>query len=120
MHCPLGFSLLTARLRARAGDFLAPDEVTFAVLLRGYGSKSPPDWVRMDTVLTTMRTKYGLEPTASERRCLLGVGMGGARMHACMRARARAHTHTRAHIHMHTVNTCAHSHTQTHTSIRTH
>jgi hypothetical protein len=48
------------------GDFLQPDEVTFAVLLRGYGSQSPPSWQSIDTVLTTMKNTYGIEPTASE------------------------------------------------------
>ena len=46
-------------------DFLQPDEVAFAVLLRGYGSRNPPDWSSIDTVLTTMRTKFGITPTAS-------------------------------------------------------
>ncbi|KAJ9518776.1 hypothetical protein QJQ45_026039, partial [Haematococcus lacustris] len=48
-------------------DFLQPDEITFAVLLRGYGTRKPADWVKMDSVLTTMRTKYNMEPTASGR-----------------------------------------------------
>lgn len=51
--------------RCSAGDFLQPDEVTFAVLLRGYGALDPPDWVKIDATLTAMRTKYNLEPTAS-------------------------------------------------------
>lgn len=54
-----------------AGDFLTPDEVTFAVLLRGYGNKSPADWTRIDGTLTTMRLKYNIEPTSGEslRHC---------------------------------------------------
>ena len=38
------------------------------MLLRGYGSRSPPDWSRIDVTLTTMRTKFGITPTASEQR----------------------------------------------------
>jgi hypothetical protein len=51
---------------AAAGDFLQPDEITFAVMLRGYGSQSPPDWQKIDSVLTQMKMSYGLEPSASE------------------------------------------------------
>lgn len=49
-----------------AGDFLEPDEVAFAVLLRGYGNANPPNWPRIDSTLTTMQLKYGLPPAASE------------------------------------------------------
>jgi len=50
------------------GDFLQPDEVTFAVMLRGYGSQNPPEWQKIDAVLTQMKATFGLEPTASENR----------------------------------------------------
>lgn len=56
--------LYSCVLPAPKGDFLEPDEVTFAVLLRGYGARSPPDWQRIDACLTTMKTKYGIEATA--------------------------------------------------------
>ncbi|KAG2430766.1 hypothetical protein HYH02_013605 [Chlamydomonas schloesseri] len=55
------------------GEFLQPDEVTFAVLLRGYGATNPPDWPRIDATLTTMRMKYGIEPTALSFNALLEV-----------------------------------------------
>lgn len=55
------------------GDFLEPDEVAFAVLLRGYGSLNPPDWVRIDAALNTMRTKYKIEPSATSYNALLEV-----------------------------------------------
>ncbi|KXZ55042.1 hypothetical protein GPECTOR_3g201 [Gonium pectorale] len=55
------------------GEFLTPDEVSFAVLLRGYGALNPPDWQRIDTTLTTMRVKYGIEPTAVSFNALLEV-----------------------------------------------
>lgn len=50
-----------------AGDFLQPDEVTFAVMLRGYGNQNPPDWQKIDSVLTQMKMTYGLEPSASKQ-----------------------------------------------------
>lgn len=55
------------------GDFLQPDEVTFTVLLRGYGALDPPDWVKIDTTLTTMRMKYSIQPTATAFNALLDV-----------------------------------------------
>ena len=67
-----------------AGDFLQPDEVTFTVLLRGYGALDPPDWVKIDTTLTTMRMKYGIQPTASE----LGPGSPPHTGHAARNMRA--------------------------------
>jgi hypothetical protein len=51
---------------AFAEDFLQPDEITFAVLLRGYGSQNPPAWQSIDSVLTSMKNTYGIEPTASK------------------------------------------------------
>lgn len=61
-----------------AADFLQPDEVTFAVLLRGYGSQSPPAWQSIDTVLTTMKNTYGIEPTASKWQRASRSGLWGA------------------------------------------
>ncbi|GIL55601.1 hypothetical protein Vafri_11147 [Volvox africanus] len=55
------------------GEFLTPDEVSFAVLLRGYGLLNPPDWPRIDATLTTMRAKYGIEPTAVSFNVLLEI-----------------------------------------------
>ncbi|GAX76186.1 hypothetical protein CEUSTIGMA_g3630.t1 [Chlamydomonas eustigma] len=55
------------------GEFLIPDEVTFAVLLRGYGNRSPPDWPRIDATLSTMRNKFGISPTATSFNPLLEV-----------------------------------------------
>jgi hypothetical protein len=48
------------------GGFLEPDEVTFAVLLRGYGAQTPPAWPSIDTCLTQMKNKHSIQPTASE------------------------------------------------------
>lgn len=56
-----------------ADSFLQPDEVTFAVLLRGYGGSDPPAWVKIDATLTRMRQQYDIVPTASESGlCVLG------------------------------------------------
>ncbi|KAF8072794.1 hypothetical protein HT031_000454 [Scenedesmus sp. PABB004] len=55
------------------GDFLQPDEVTFAVMLRGYGGQSPPDWARLDAVLSQMKVTYGLDPTSTSYNALLDV-----------------------------------------------
>ena len=52
------------------GSFLQPDEVSFAVLLRGYGMK--PDWVKIDKTLTEMRTK-NIEPSAISFNALLEI-----------------------------------------------
>jgi len=51
------------------GEFLRPDEVTFAVLLRGYGGKSPPQWGAIDSTLTRMRSTFGMEPSAGAFSC---------------------------------------------------
>uniref|UniRef100_A0A7R9V574 Pentacotripeptide-repeat region of PRORP domain-containing protein n=1 Tax=Chlamydomonas euryale TaxID=1486919 RepID=A0A7R9V574_9CHLO len=54
-------------------DFLQPDEVTFAVLLRGYGDCVPPRWTDMDAALTRMKKTYGIEPTSTSYNVLLNV-----------------------------------------------
>jgi hypothetical protein len=56
-------TLPPALARPPAGDFLEPDEVTFAVLLRGYGSQDPPAWQQIDATLTAMKQKYAIEPS---------------------------------------------------------
>lgn len=54
-------------------DLLVPDEIVFAVLVRGYGAQSPPDWVKMDAVMTRMKNEYALEPSATIFNALLEV-----------------------------------------------
>jgi pentatricopeptide repeat protein len=77
------------------GDFLVPDEVTFAVLLRGYGSRSPPDWQSVDAVLTRMKANYGLEPTAGVYRVwVLGGVMQQLLDEQPPRARRSARVHS--------------------------
>lgn len=55
------------------GDFLQPDEVSFVVLLRGYGAANPPAWGKIDTVLTAMRSRYQLDPGTLCYNALLEV-----------------------------------------------
>lgn len=56
----------TVDLCCMSDDFLQPDEITFAVMLRGFGNQTPADWQKVDSVLTQMRMTYGVEPTASK------------------------------------------------------
>ena len=45
---------------------LAPDEVAFAVLLRGYGTTSErPQWSEISTTLQQMECKHGIQPSTS-------------------------------------------------------
>jgi pentatricopeptide repeat protein len=69
---------------AAAADFLQPDEVTFAVLLRGYGNQNPPSWQSIDTVLTTMKNTYGIEPTASELWCVWLAVVRACKQRTCL------------------------------------
>lgn len=55
------------------GPLLQPDEVTFAVLLRGYGAASPPQWPKIDATLGRMRRAFGIAPTATSYNALLEV-----------------------------------------------
>jgi hypothetical protein len=81
------------QLFGREGGLLEPDEVAFAVLVRGYGALRPgPQWGGIDATLTRMRARYGLEPTAgafwgagAEGLCCVAVVLllfGGALKHA--------------------------------------
>jgi hypothetical protein len=46
---------------------LSPDEVVFAVLLRGYGVASePPQWNEISTTLQQMERKNGIQPSTGE------------------------------------------------------
>ncbi|PNH10376.1 hypothetical protein TSOC_002919 [Tetrabaena socialis] len=63
--CSRDMELAQSIFEEMFGEFLVPDEVSFAVLLRGYGGLTPPAWPRIDATLTSMRMKYGIEPTAA-------------------------------------------------------
>ena len=50
-------------LVANEGEFLQPDDVTFSVLLRGYGETSPPSWVLISGLLKMMDQKFAMKPS---------------------------------------------------------
>ncbi|KAL4859276.1 Pentatricopeptide repeat-containing protein [Chlorella vulgaris] len=51
---------------------LSPDEVVFAVLLRGYGVASePPQWNEISTTLQQMERKNGIQPSTVTYNALL-------------------------------------------------
>jgi pentatricopeptide repeat protein len=56
---------------AGEGPLLRPDEVTFAVLLRGYGAATPPLWPKIDATLGRMRRAFRIAPTATSYNALL-------------------------------------------------
>ena len=59
---------------------LAPDEVVFAVMLRGYGAASErPQWNEISSTLQQMEQQHGIQPSIGER----GLA-GGGRCLACL------------------------------------
>lgn len=55
------------------GELLTPDEVSFAVMLRGYGAQDPPRWTAISNTLATMERDYGLTPTTLTFNALLEI-----------------------------------------------
>lgn len=49
-----------------AGEFLEPDDVTFSVLMRGYGEMNPPSWVLISGLLKMMDQKFAMKPSLGE------------------------------------------------------
>lgn len=49
----------------RAGDLLTPDDVTFSVLVRGYGECEPVQWTAISGLLSLMERKYSQPPSIS-------------------------------------------------------
>lgn len=45
---------------------MSPDEVTFAVVLRGHGAADRPAWQQMDAVLNKMQGGHGITPSEGE------------------------------------------------------
>jgi hypothetical protein len=70
-----------------SGGFLSPDEVTFAVLLRGHGAADPPAWQQMDAVLNKMQGGHGITPSAGEA----GGGEGVSQAQGCAQGLVKAH-----------------------------
>lgn len=55
------------------GNFLQPDDITFSILLKGFGSCAPPRWVAISSLLSTMEQKYKLQPSTAVYNCLLEI-----------------------------------------------
>lgn len=52
---------------------LAPDEVTFSVMVRGYGDQEPPRWTAISNALSTMERDFGITPSVVTFNALLEV-----------------------------------------------
>ena len=46
-----------------AGKLLEPDDVTFAVLVRGYGETDPPQWAPISALLASMDARFQMKPS---------------------------------------------------------
>lgn len=55
------------------GEFLQPDDVTFSVLMRGYGETNPPSWVLISGLLNMMDKKFGMKPSLAVHNTLLDI-----------------------------------------------
>lgn len=53
------------------GGLLMPDEVVFAVLLRGYGGAARPNWNEISSCLAEMEGKHGITPSTGVGRQML-------------------------------------------------
>ena len=49
-----------------ADSLLEPDDVTFSVLVRGYGETEPPQWLAISGLLSMMSRKYEVQPSTGE------------------------------------------------------
>ena len=47
----------------RAGQLLEPDDVTFSVMMRGYGDSDPPQWTAISTLLGVMQSRFQMKPS---------------------------------------------------------
>lgn len=54
-------------------ELLQPDEITFSVMLRGYGDVNPPRWTAISSTLASMERDYGIMPTTATYNALLEV-----------------------------------------------
>ena len=48
------------------GSLLEPDDVTFSVLIRGYGEAEPPQWLAISGLLSMMSRKYEVQPSTGD------------------------------------------------------
>jgi len=55
------------------GSMITPDEVSFTVLIRGYGSEDPPRWGTIAGLLSTMTTEYKMPITVEAYNAMLEI-----------------------------------------------
>ncbi|KAL3141350.1 hypothetical protein ABBQ32_004933 [Trebouxia sp. C0010 RCD-2024] len=55
------------------GEFLEPDDVTFSVLMRGYGEMNPPSWVLISGLLKMMDQKFSMKPSLAVHNTMLDI-----------------------------------------------
>ncbi len=53
----------------RAGQLLEPDDVTFSVMMRGYGDSDPPQWTAISTLLGVMQSRFQMKPSTGAATC---------------------------------------------------
>ncbi|KAK9818525.1 hypothetical protein WJX74_009029 [Apatococcus lobatus] len=55
------------------GKGLEPDEITFAILLRGYGNQKPPAWSQITRLMGLMVSEHGCPPDIATFNVLLEI-----------------------------------------------
>ena len=66
--CPTNTVNSVTSLSGDAGEFLQPDDITFSVLMRGYGEMSPPSWPLISGLLRMMDKKYAMKPSIGKAK----------------------------------------------------
>jgi pentatricopeptide repeat protein len=60
------------RFQMHAGSFVEPDDIVFAILIRGYGQASnPPDWTSVARLLSRMQAEFDVKMTINVYNALL-------------------------------------------------
>jgi pentatricopeptide repeat protein len=59
------------REHVHAEEFVEPDDIVFAILLRGLGCTDPPDWTRAAQILSRMRNPFQVPMTTPVYNALL-------------------------------------------------
>eukprot|EP00468_Gymnochlora_sp_CCMP2014_P002717 CAMPEP_0167747674 /NCGR_PEP_ID=MMETSP0110_2-20121227/4413_1 /TAXON_ID=629695 /ORGANISM="Gymnochlora sp., Strain CCMP2014" /LENGTH=213 /DNA_ID=CAMNT_0007632603 /DNA_START=88 /DNA_END=729 /DNA_ORIENTATION=+ len=57
----------------REDSYLEPDEVTFRILVDGYGRMDPPDWAKISRLLNLMEMTYDVKPSTMTYNGLLTI-----------------------------------------------
>eukprot|EP00467_Chlorarachnion_reptans_P014093 CAMPEP_0114494838 /NCGR_PEP_ID=MMETSP0109-20121206/4873_1 /TAXON_ID=29199 /ORGANISM="Chlorarachnion reptans, Strain CCCM449" /LENGTH=207 /DNA_ID=CAMNT_0001671917 /DNA_START=216 /DNA_END=839 /DNA_ORIENTATION=- len=57
----------------REDSGLSPDEITFKILVDGYGRVDPPDWAKISRLLNLMELTYGVRPSTMTYNGLLAI-----------------------------------------------